>query len=102
MKKVDKFANLTNFVKVGDFVEGKLLRLRTGQTVHGDATFAEVVDDNGERQAFIVSSGLAIYALEDYIGVKIKVVYTGEVVNQKSKRTFKDFELFVDDEDPIG
>lgn len=98
MKKVDKFANLVKFEKVGDALEGKLVRLRQGETVNGMATFAEVITADETRQAFIVSSGLAIFSLEGYIGQHIKIVYTGEVENVKSKRTFKDFDLFVDEE----
>lgn len=82
----------TNFFKFeeGTFIVGKLLRIETG-------SFGEqyVIDTKDGEQIIGTYDVLKSKISSNDVGKWIKIICRGNVVNPKTKRTYKDFEVFI-------
>lgn len=96
-KKVEKFGSAVSFLNPGDCAEGLLQGKTTGTTQFGEAEFLQIVDDNGETQSVCISSNLAGYNWQDMMGMYVRITYTGNEKNPATKRTFKVYDVEVDE-----
>ena len=82
------------FEKVGDTIEGILVGIETRQSIHGTMEIAKIKQAD-KCYSIIISAGLKIYDLADYIGYDIQITYEGEKTNAKTKRKYKSYKLGV-------
>lgn len=80
------------FKNLGDTLEGRLEAVEVRDTSFGPAKFAYLIGENGTRMAVVVTAGLE--GLEGLTGRYIKIVYTGEKLNERTRRRFKAFDVF--------
>lgn len=84
------------FEKPGDLIEGVLVGIETRQSVHGTMEIAKIRQAD-KCYSIIISAGLKIYDLADYIGFDVQITYEGEKTNVKTKRKYKSYKLGVGD-----
>jgi hypothetical protein len=78
------------FDKEGSFIVGKLLRIENGS--FGEQYVIDTTDGEITLGTYDVLKSKIV--LSD-VGKWIKILFRGSVVNPKTKRTYKDFEVFI-------
>jgi hypothetical protein len=94
-KKVEKivFGEALKFPKVGTEHSGKVLGLRETTTTFGESQVVDMVNLEGEKVSLFLSSNLMQFDWNELVGEWINVQYTEDAVNEKSKRTYKVYEI---------
>jgi len=96
-KKVERFGEYFAFDKPGIFLEGVLKGIRERiATEYGIADFLELETDDGLKTV-VITAGLKSYNWEELQGQYIKIEYEGDERNSKTKRTFKKFNVYVEE-----
>jgi len=86
-------------VDIGDSVEGEIVGRGSIKTVYGDLEHITLLTAEGEKINIGMQSSLRPYSILLIDGITIKIVYNGECVNVKTKRTFKSYDLYIGEEE---
>ncbi|MEM3713477.1 MAG: hypothetical protein QXF82_00855 [Nitrososphaeria archaeon] len=87
-----EFYPLVRFEKPGDQVIGEIVGVREIKTCVGTSNIVDINCD-GNMSSFFMSAGMPDF--RKLIGLTVKIVYEGLKKNEKSKREFKAFKVYV-------
>lgn len=86
----------------GDVFTGIVGKISSGKTVHGEADFVTLADEEtGGKRSLLISSGLSLFDWENLRGQTVQLVCNGMVKNPKSKRTYKAYDLYVEEPEEV-
>lgn len=97
LTKVNRVNEFFIFENPGDKMAGVITDIRQIPTEFGEADVADIKLENGETRSIIISAGMP--DLSQYISCYVEIIYTGEQRNPRTRRRFKGFEVFVDEDD---
>jgi hypothetical protein len=92
---------LFKFEEPGDTFEGVLVGLRQVTTDFGPGIVADFECENDAKFSIFLNAGLKFRVTEKLLNKQLKITYTGEARNPKTKRTYKAFDVleWVDSDD---
>lgn len=87
------------FDKVGDAAEGYVLETREITTKHGPVDVLIITDAENKKatRSVFLSAALALTNWEELMGAYVRIEYTGDEKNPKTGRTFKAYDVMVDE-----
>jgi len=96
MKKIIKESkNFQKFDRVGDFIEGKIIRTFNTPTKFGTQDCIEIASlGTGELISVGLSSNLTFYADDLHVNANVRIEYLGKQNNPETGRTFKTFDVY--------
>jgi hypothetical protein len=96
-KEVERkvMGELVKMENIGDSVAGKLLEVHEGNTKFGMANFADIVNEDGEKKAVLLTADLmSSYDWDSLKGKEIEIEYTSTKTTKNGvMKVFNVYEL---------
>ena len=98
-KKVEIGFGAPLLMQDGEVFTGLVGKISTGRTVNGDADFVTLADsETNEKRSLLISAGLSLFDWQGLAGREVQIVSLGEMYNDRTKRKFRAYDLYVAEE----
>lgn len=91
-----KPSTIHKFEKEGDSVEGTFVEIR--DWIYGK--LFDIQPDDGELLTLGSDTVLSSRLSQTFVGKRIKIIYKGKAISEKSKREYNDYQIFIEEDGP--
>ena len=98
-KKVEIGYGTPLLMQDGEVFTGIVGKISTGRTFNGDADFVTLTDsETNKKRSLLISAGLSLFDWQGLEGCEVQIVSLGDMYNDRTKRTFRAYDLYVAEE----